>query len=596
MCAPAFRGTIFTAQTAAARRTIDMNTRASRSLRILCLVMGLSTTACLAGAADKGEAGGALPAQELTPRTIYQFLLAEIAGARGQIGLSAQLYVDLARATRDPRIARRATEIAMYSRNPQLAGEAARLWTETAPDSEEARRVFAGVSGQMGSGARVNLEQIQIQLARTLAQSSARLAQNLLSLNRALAGVPDKEAAHGIVRRLTDPYLDLPEAHIARAQAAMIAEEPMQALGAVDTALQLRPGWEPAVQLKAQILQHTGASAEAVRQLETELARNPDSASLRLTYARALVSAQRFEAARDEFRRLLAANPGDAELLYAIGLLSMQLDDTADAEARYLEALEAGHPQPDLIRLQLGQIAEQRGEGVLARKWFGEVTDERHHSEAMIRSARSLAREGSIDEARALLKAQQGSDEDMRRYLLAEAQLLREAGRADEALAALDKALAATPDDVDLLYETAMLAERLNHIDVMEARLRRVIELEPEHAHAHNALGYSLADRGLRLDEAEALIARAHELLPDDAFILDSLGWVRFRLGDAAGALAHLERAYTIRQDAEIAAHLGEVLWALDRREDANRIFDEARQAHPDNSLLADTVRRLRGR
>lgn len=596
MCAPAFRGTIFTAQTAAARRTTDMNIRSSRILRILCLAMGLGTTACLAGAADKGEAGGALPAQELTPRTVYQFLLAEIAGARGQIGLSAQLYIDLARATRDPRIARRATEIAMYSRNPQLAGEAARLWTETAPDSEEARRVLAGVGGQMGGSAQVNLEQIQIQLARTLAQSNARLAQNLLSLNRALAGVPDKEAAQGIVRRLTDPYLDLPEAHIARAQAAMIAEEPMQALGAVDTALQLRPGWEPAVQLKAQILQHTGATAEAVRQLETELARNPDSASLRLTYARALVSAQRFDAARDEFRRLLAANPGDAELLYAVGLLSMQLDDSADAEARYVEALEAGHPQPDLIRLQLGQIAEQRGEGVLARKWFGEVTDERHHSEAMIRSARSLAREGSIDEARALLKAQQGSDEDMRRYLLAEAQLLREAGRADEALAALDKALAATPDDVDLLYETAMLAERLNHIDVMEARLRRVIELEPEHAHAHNALGYSLADRGLRLDEAEALIARAHELLPDDAFILDSLGWVRFRLGDAAGALAHLERAYTIRQDAEIAAHLGEVLWALDRREDANRIFDEARQAHPDNSLLADTVRRLRGR
>lgn len=572
-----------------------MNTRSSRSLRILCLAIGLSTTACLAGAADEGEAGGALPAQELTPRTVYQFLLAEIAGARGQIGLSAQLYIDLARATRDPRIARRATEIAMYSRNPQLAGEAARLWTETAPGSEEARRVLAGVSSQMASSAPVNLEQVQIQLARTLAQSNTRLAQNLLSLNRALAGIPDKEAAQGIVRRLTDPYLDLPEAHIARAQAAMIAEEPMQALGAVDTALQLRPGWEPAVQLKAQILQHTGATAEAVRQLEAELARNPDSASLRLTYARALVSAQRFDAARDEFRRLLAANPGDPELLYAVGLLSMQLDDTADAEARYLEALEAGHPQPDLIRLQLGQIAEQRGEGVLARKWFGEVGDERHHSEAMIRSAQSLAHEGSVNEARALLKAQQGSDEDMRRYLLAEAQLLREAERTDEALAVLDQALAATPDDVDLLYETAMLAERVNRIEVMEARLRRVIELEPEHAHAHNALGYSLADRNMRLDEAEALIARAHELSPDDAFILDSLGWVRFRRGDAAGALEHLERAYTIRQDAEIAAHLGEVLWALDRREDANRIFDEARRAHPDNSLLADTVRRLRG-
>ncbi|ENO89131.1 tetratricopeptide repeat protein [Thauera linaloolentis] len=567
-----------------------MNSRPSRILRILCLAIGLGATAGIAGAADRDDVGGPLPAQELTPRTVYQLLLAEIAGARGQIGLSAQLYVDLARATRDPRVARRATEIAMYSRNPQMAGEAARLWMETAPDSEEARRVFAGVG--RGAG---NLEQVQVQLARALAQSNERIGQNLLGLNRALAGIPDKDAARHIVLRLTDPYLDLPEAHVARAQAAMLAEEPMQALGAVDAALHLKPGWEPAIQLKAQILQHTGASAEAVRQLEAEVARNPDSPSLRLAYARALVSAQRFADARNEFSRLLAATPDDAELLYAIGLLSMQLDDGATAESHYLRALEAGYPQPDLIRLQLGQLAEQRGEGALARKWFGEISDEHHQAEAMIRSAQSLAREGAVDEARALLKAQSGSDEDKRRYLLAEAQILREAERTGDALAVLDAALLATPDDTDLLYETAMLAERLNRIDLMETRLRRVIELKPDHAHARNALGYSLADRGLRLDEAEALIAHALELSPDDAFILDSMGWVRFRRGDAAGALIHLERAYTIRKDAEIAAHLGEVLWTLERREDAKRLFEEARQAHPDNSLLADTVRRLSG-
>lgn len=567
-----------------------MNTRPSRTLRTLCLAIGLGASACIASAADKDAAGGALPAQELTPRTVYQFLLAEIAGARGQIGLSAQLYLDLARATRDPRIARRATEIAMYSRNLQMASEAARLWMETAPDSEEARRVSAGMGGGGGS-----LEQIQVQLARTLAQSNGRLGQNLLGLNRALAGIPDKGVVHSIVQRLTDPYLDLPEAHVARAQAAMIAEEPMQALGAVDTALQLKPGWEPAIQLKAQILQHTGATAEAVRQLEAELMRNPGSPSLRLAYARALVSAQRFDEARNEFRRLLSATPEDAELLYAVGLLSMQLDDPAEAETQYLRALEAGYPQPDLIRLQLGQIAEQRGEGAQARQWFGQVDDERHRAEAMIRSAQSLAREGAVDEARALLRAQDGSDEDLRRYLLAEAQILREAGRTAEALAALDDALAAMPDDTDLLYEAAMLAERLGRIELMETRLRRVIELKPDHAHAYNALGYSLADRGMRLDEAEALIEHALELSPDDAFILDSMGWVRFRRGDAAGALTHLEHAYTIRNDAEIAAHLGEVLWALERREDANRLFDEALQLHPDNSLLADTVRRLRG-
>ena len=567
-----------------------MKLRPSHTLRTLCLAFGLGA-ASLTGAADGDTVGGPLPAQELTPRTVYQFLLAEIAGARGQISLSAQLYLDLARATRDPRIARRATEIAMYSRNPQMAGEAARLWMETAPDSEEARRVFAGVGGA-GTN---NLEQIQVQLARALAQSNGRIGQNLLGLNRALAGIPDKDAVQRIVQRLTEPYLELPEAHVARAHAAMVAEEPMQALGAIDTALQLKPGWETAIQLKAQILQHTGAAGEAARQLQAEVARNPDSPTLRLTYARALVSAQRFDDARNEFRRLLGANPNDAELLYAVGLLSMQLNDGAEAESHYLRALEAGHPQPDLIRLQLGQIAENRGDGTRARKWFGEVKDERHHAEAIIRSAQSLAREGSIEPARALLKAQSGDADHTRRYLLAEAQILREANRSSEALAVLDAALLATPDDSDLLYETAMLAERLNRVELMETRLRRVIELKPEHAHAYNALGYSLADRGLRLEEAETLIARALELAPDDPFILDSMGWVRFRRGDAAEALAHLERAYTIRKDAEIAAHLGEVLWTLERREDATRILDEALAAHPGNTLLTDTLNRLRG-
>jgi Flp pilus assembly protein TadD len=163
--------------------------------------------------------------------------------------------------------------------------------------------------------------------------------------------------------------------------------------------------------------------------------------------------------------------------------------------------------------------------------------------------------------------AERQPDPDLaRRYLLAEDPDPARRRSPAEALALLDAALRETPDDTGLLYEAAMLAERIDRMDLLESRLRRVLELQPDHAHALNALGYSLADRGLRLEEAEALIARAHELLPDDPFILDSLGWVRFRRGDHDGALAHLERAYGMRQDAEIAAHLGEVLWSLGRR------------------------------
>lgn len=568
-----------------------MKIQLSRLARSLCLALTLSASGGVL-AADNDPIGGPLPTQELTPRTLYHFLLAEIAGARGQIGLSAQLYLDLARSTRDPRIARRATEIAMYSRNLQMARTAAAIWTEVAPESEEARRVLASMEGREHGGT-VNLDAVQIQLARVLAQSSERLPQNLLGLNRALARVPDRHATRAIVNRLTEPYLELPEAHIARAQAALAVQDAMAALAAVDRALELRGSWTPAVLMKVQILQQADAHDEALGFLRAEIGKAPDNRELRLTEARGLVSAQRFTEARDAFRGLLAEAPDDAELHYAVALLSMQLEDPADAEIHFARALAAGYPRPDLVRLHLGQIAADRGEGDAARKWFDEIADPDLRPEASIRSALALARAGRIDEARARLQGNDDEPEVLRRYVLTEAQILRDADRSGEALLVIDEALRETPDDTGLLYEAAMLSERLDRLDLMESRLRRVIELDSEHAHAHNALGYSLADRNLRLDEAEALIQRALELLPNDPFILDSLGWVRFRRGDHDGALAHLQRAYGMRQDAEIAAHLGEVLWTLGRRDEARRIFADALAAHPDNRLLSDTGRRL---
>jgi tetratricopeptide (TPR) repeat protein len=568
-----------------------MNAIFARFARRTSLAAALCLGAGLAGAASP-QAAQPLPGQELNGRTLYQFLLAEIAGARGQIGLSTQLYLELARSTRDPRIARRAAEIALYSRNIEAATEAARLWAEIEPESEDARRLLANVIGS-GEG---RLEDIQIELARALAQNPGRLAQNLLSLNRTLARIEDKQAVQAVVMRLTEPYLDLPEAHFARAQAAIIAQEPMESMAALEAALALRPDWEPAILLKAQVLQHAGANAEALKLLQQETARHPGNRNLQIAYGRSLIGAKRFDEARAVFQRQLDAAPDDRDLLYALALLSLQLDDADAAEPLFERALAAGHPEADAIRLQLGQLADARREGERARRWYGEVSDEARRPEAVIRTAQSLANESRLADARLLLQTQDGDEAELRRYTLAEAQLLREAGNTAEALRVIEKALRAAPDDTNFLYESAMLAERLDRIDTMETRLRRVIELDPDHAHAYNALGYSLADRGQRLEEAERLIARALELSPDDPFILDSMGWVRFRRGDRAGALAQLERAYGIRPDPEIAAHLGEVLWALDRTEDANRLFDSALTAHPDSTVLRETVRRLRAR
>ena len=528
------------------------------------------------------------PAQELSAETLQEFLLAEIAATRGQFQESAQTYIALARKTRDPRIAHRAAYIATLSKEPRLISEASKLWMEVAPSSKEALQF----SDFVERGHSPAIEKVREALARALAQNPDKLAPNLMGLNRALARAENKEVTRNIVYRVTEPYLTYPEAHFARAQAAVVAKRPMEAAGALDRALELRPDWMPALMLKTYILVETGAVDQASRMLEAALARSPANRELRIAYARTLAALNKLDAARNEFNTLLAATPDDRHLQYTIGILSAELGDTATAELLLKKVLTSDHPQADLIRLQLGKIAADRGDYAGARKWFDAVSPGGYTAEARIRSAKSLAKEGRLDQARKLLHNAPNPDVQ-RRYLFAESQLLVDAGRARQAYDLIENALRKTPDDHDLLYESAILAERIGQHEAMEGKLRKLIALAPEHAHAYNALGYSLADRGQRLEEAEELIVRALEILPKDPYILDSMGWVRYRRGDLHGALERLEQAYALRTDPEIAAHLGEVLWRLNRVDEARKILDKARAAHPDNNTLKETIRRL---
>ena len=531
------------------------------------------------------------PESALTAETLYLMLLGEIAGARGEVDVATEAYMQLLLNNRDARIARRATEIALYARNPEAATQAARIWSELEPESDEARRILAGV---LASGAN-RLDEVQIELARILATHPDQLEANLLGLNRALARLEDKEIVKAIIFRLTEPYLDQPAAHFARAQAAAGMEDDETAMAAIDRAIELAPEWEPGILLKAQLLMQTEGAGSAADALASWLNRHDGSRNVRLTLARTLVSAERLEEARTAFQELLAAAPGDPDMLFAVALVSLQLEDLEQAASMFQRALDAGHPEANGIQLNLGNIAEKRDDTVAALAHYDAVGRGRHYLDAQIRIAMLLARGGQLDEARAHLRATEGDESDRKRLALAEAALLREASRYGDALLMLDAMLQDQPDDADLLYETAMLAERLDRIDLLESRLTRLLELQPDHAHALNALGYTLADRNLRLEEALTLIERALALMPDDPFILDSMGWVQFRRNDLGGALEHLERAYEIQADPEIAAHLGEVLWALERRDEARAVWQEALGKHPDNATLEETIRRLTG-
>ena len=575
----------------------------SRIPLIAAVVAALVLSACAQAPAQRsGEADSAqavheakpkeraepLPNQELTAQILYQALLAEIAGQRGNLGLSASAYLDLARSTRDPRLARRAAEIALHGRNLEMALQAARLWVEIDPESAQARQMIAGLLVSAN-----RLDELQPHIAKLLAQEGENLSDGLLRLNRLFARYPDKKAVLAIVEQLTVPYVGLAEAHFARAQAALTAAEWQRGVVEADKALVLRPDWDVAVMIKAQ-LQRMGSPETAIETLRAYLARHPQAREVRLQYARSLVGARNFPQARAEFQRLLGDFPGNADVIYAVAVLSVQLADWEAAEVNFRKLLGQDFAEVDTVRLYLGQIAEERKRYEEALRWYGEVAPGEQHLAAQLRIAQLLARQGKLEEGRRHLQAARAAaNADRIQLLLAESQLLRDAGKTKEAYEFLVDSLAAQPEQPDLLYESALLAEKLGRHDVLETNLRKLIRIKPEHAHAYNALGYSFAERNQRLVEAEQLIVKALQLSPDDPFIIDSMGWVLYRKGDNAGALTHLQRAFSIRPDPEIAAHLGEVLWVLGRRDEAKQTWQAAAKANPGNEVLAEVIKRF---
>ncbi|MFN3752204.1 MAG: tetratricopeptide repeat protein [Thiobacillus sp.] len=532
------------------------------------------------------RAQAALPRQPLTPDLLFKFLVAEVAGQRGALGLSQSTYLDLARQTKDPRIARRAAEVAMYARDQAGALEATRVWAASDPESPRAQQALAALL--MGAG---NLAEAEPVLRTLLRQDSSN---GFLHLS-ALMGKPrDTEAALALVERLAADYPGLPEARFAVAQAAVAAGRFDAAIEALRQADRLRPGWEPAALLHAQILGKR-SRADALRYLQEFLASHPGAREVRLAYARSLVSANQFTEARAEFVRLVKDYPGNPEVSLAAGLLTLQMGDYALAHDYLSQSLQAGPRDADTVHYYLGQAAEQMKADEAALAHYGQVETGPHFVPARARQAALLARAGKHEAAQALLAGTRGENDAQNvRLIQAQAELLRERRAHVSAFDVLTAGLKRFPDSADLLYDRAMVAEKLDRLDVLEADLRRVIVLRPEDAQAYNALGYTLADRTNRLAEAIELLDKALSLAPDDPFILDSVGWAQYRAGNLARAQEFLERAYKARPDPEIAAHLGEVWWVRGLREAAGELWQTSLKDHPQNELLRATIHRFK--
>ncbi len=539
--------------------------------------------------------GDKLPNVELTSDLFYKLTKAELDFKRGQWQSAYVTMMVLAQQTRDPRLARRASEMALSAKQGNEAMSAIRLWRELAPDSDEAAQYFLGfavLGDDLGEA-----EALFAQRLKAAAPNGRPLL--MFQMQQFLLRAKDKAAAFGLMERVLKPYLNTQESHLVLAQGAHAAGDAERARAEAKKALDLKPDSELATLTMAQMLQDLDGAQKLFAGF---LQKYPAASEVRSAYARLLVEQKQYDQAREQFQILLKDQPDNPGTLYALGIMSLQGQDAKSAEdyfKRYIAVLEsAPDPErdPNKALMLLAQIAEEKGDLDGALAWLDKIDgdDPRAVLQARLKRAHITARKGDVDGARAQLKEIVAADQaEQVQVLQTEGQLLRDAGRAVEAFKTLQDGVLRFPNSPDLMYDYALAAEKLGKVDAMETALRKVIESVPDNHHAYNALGYSLADRNVRLDEAYELIDKALKMAPGDPYIMDSMGWVLFRMGKLKEAEQSLRQAYALRSDAEIAVHLGEVLWTQGDKAGAAKLWREARAMYPKNDALRSTLARL---
>ena len=592
---------------------------ALRPLIALLAGASLATTAW----AQRTEPPSPVANSALDAPLFYQLLIGEIELRSGELGEAYQIILDAARRNKDEQLFLRATEVALQGRAGDQALTAVKAWRQALPESTEALRYQVQLLVQLN---RTPETYEPLQLLIKLTPDAQRVGL-IGALPRFYARSTDRALSAALIEQVLQPYLDAPDtrtaARVAAGRGWLVALDGAKALGFAQRAHAQDPTSEFPAALALEMLPGTPA-ADAV--VVSHLAAKPDSNAVRLLYVRSLLGAQRYADATAQLETLTQKAPQLPQAWLTLGALHLQLREPAPALValqKYIDLVQAGEPAADtgsntanpttaavlgdddapstkedaLIRgwLLLSQAADLQGDFKGAEAWLAKIDNPQRALEVQTRRASLLAREGKVAQARELIRrVPEREPGDARAKVLAEAQILRDAQQWADASTMLAQASLRFPDDVDLIYEQSMMFEKLNRLTDMERLLRRVIELKPDHQHAYNALGYSLAERNVRLPEARTLIRKALELSPGEPSITDSLGWVEYRLGNRDEAIRLLRDAYRGQPDAEIAAHLGEVLWVSGKLDEARRVWREARGRDAKNEVLRETLARLR--
>ena len=551
-------------------------------------------------------------AQDATPvpsrldgELFYEVLLGELTAREGDAPTGFSLMLDAARKTNDSQLYQRAADIALQSRSGDAALQAAQAWRQAQPASREANRYVLQILLALNRITETT-EPLKNEVKLT---PQVERPQAIINLPRFFARVGDKKLAASVLEQALADELKAPAtgaaAWTAVGRMRLAAGELPGALEAAERGQALDPAAEGPTLLALELMDPKLPRAEAL--VQKNLAGNPKTApEIRMAYARVLLDVQRYAEASAQLQLVTRDKPDYPEGWLVLGSLQLQDNQLAAAQTsllRYIELASQGEAQPQTSRglsqayLSLAQIAEKRRDFAAAESWIAKIPDAQELVQAQVRRASLLARQGKLNEARLLIrKLPERNPDDKRIKLMAEINLLREQKEYRSAYELLAQAVTQFPDEPELLYDQAMMAEKLDALPEMERLLRQVVERKPDYHHAYNALGYSLADRNVRLPEAKQLILKALEYAPEDPFIKDSLGWVEFRMGNKAEAARIFEAAYKARPDAEIAAHFGEVLWSLGQRDRALAIWKEGMLLNADNETLRETLKRLRVR
>lgn len=524
----------------------------------------------------------------IDPDVLFTLLTAEIAGQRGQYDIALEGYMEAARLTHEPKFAERAAMIAMYMKNGNKTSEAVALWLHQDPQSQAARKIAALFALRAG-----DKKAATEQLNALLVVDPVGFENAMLELATVLQKEGKINAVYDSLDALSVQHPDQAIIYFIQSLLAVQKNDKNLAEIKINQALKVRPGWDKALIFQAQIAVFSGDLNKAKALLKEASLKYPDNSKINKMLAQVLIKSENYEEAIEVYQKIISADSRDLESQFAIGLVNLQLNQDDQAEDIFKKLLEQPEWQYQSM-FYLGKIEEKRGHMKKALAWFDKVTDGPFVFDASISAISLLEKDKQLNEASLRLTLLQAKFPKQKlRLLLVQAELYNQQKQYEKAFNLLTKALVDFPDQKELLYTRALMAERVNKPDVVEADLKKILAMDPNNVEALNALGYTLLSKSNRYAEAEKYLQQALKLEPGEAVVIDSYGWLQFKLGNNERALGYLQQAYEKQQENEIAAHLAEVLWALGRKDEAKKLFNKAIKDAPDDEYLLDFQRRI---